>query len=380
MVNLTTLQEDKTGSPRQKRSIEIEYWVINEEGQLTDPGSMVDAAPGVEREFVIPLLEIKTSPCESSAELRKQLYSRLSRVLAAGEKEGTKLVPLSTPLHAKEIEDLPHERTRIQDRVVGDQFECVRHCAGTHIHFEQIPGREVDQLNLLTAIDPALALVNSAPYFQGSYVADSARSEIYRWKAYDNLPYQGQLWPYVKNIEEWATRLDRRYEEFVTDAITKGIDRSEVESCFDPESAVWTPVKLRAEFPTVEWRSPDTAFPDQVLELADQVNTLMQHLRRTEIQIEGDRGSISGDKITIPTFDVVENHVRLAIQRGLQSPEVRSYLDQMGFDILSFDPITYNLHTEETISIDRARTLRLKYAEQLEKNVINNQPINIHSK
>jgi len=45
-----------------KRSIELEYCVIDSEGRLTEPGTPVDAAPGVEREFVEPLLEVKTAP------------------------------------------------------------------------------------------------------------------------------------------------------------------------------------------------------------------------------------------------------------------------------------------------------------------------------
>ncbi len=105
----------------------------------------------------------------------------------------------------------------------------MRRCAGTHVHFEQLPGREIDQLNLLTALDPALALVNSSPFFEGSRLAASSRPEVYRWRAYDSLPYQGQLWSYAEDTEEWATRLQRRYEEFVTEAVMMGFDVSAFE-------------------------------------------------------------------------------------------------------------------------------------------------------
>lgn len=362
-------------SGRRRRSVEVEYWVIDERGRLTEPGPMADAAEGVEREFVRPLLEIKTSPCETTAQLREQLYGRLSRVLEVGEAEGKKLVPLATPLYADEIRELPHERTRIQNRVVGEEFECVRHCAGTHVHFEQLPGRETDQLNVLTAIDPALALVNSSPYFQGSRVAASARSVAYRWKAYDSLPRQGQLWPYVDSTEEWATRLHRRYEEFVTEAVARGVPRADVESCFDPESAVWTPVKLRAEFPTVEWRSPDAALPDQVLQLADQLGSLMDHLADAEVCIDGDEGRVTDDRIVIPTFDVVENRARRAVETGVQARDVRSYLKRMGFDVSAFTPLTRTLDAGESLSPERARELRLKYADRLRESVTEHGPI-----
>jgi hypothetical protein len=71
-------------------------------------------------------------------------------------------------------------------------------------------------------------LVNSSPYYRGSRLAASARSEIYRWKAYENLPNQGELWSYAEDTEEWAKRLQRRYEAFVTRAIVAGVDGAEV--------------------------------------------------------------------------------------------------------------------------------------------------------
>ena len=358
-----------TGTGRLRRSIEVEYWVVDEDGELTEPGPLVDAGPGVEREFVEPLLEVKTSPCETTAGLREQLYDRLGRVLAVADREGKGLVPLATPLYGGDIEDLDHERTRIQDRVVGDGFECVRHCAGTHIHFEQLPGREIDQLNLLTAADPALALVNSSPYFQGSRLAASARSEVYRWKAYESLPNQGQLWPYARDTEEWATRLERRYEEFATEAVMLGFDRADVESYFDPESAVWTPVKLREEFSTVEWRSPDTALPSQVVRLADQLSTLVERLDGTELRVEGETGGVTDEAIVLPEFDAVQEYVRAGIRMGLSSPAVRAYLDRMGFDVSTFEPLTREFEAREELSPEHASELRLAYADRLRNDI-----------
>nr|WP_302082443.1 glutamate-cysteine ligase family protein [Salinibaculum sp. KK48] len=151
-----------------RRSIEVEYWVVDDEGYLAEPTGLVDATEGAEREFVEPLLEVKTTPCETTAELREELLGRLGRVLRRAEELDRGLVPLATPVHTEEIADLPSERTDIQDTVVGGDFEYVRHCAGTHVHIEQLPGREVDQLNTLVALDPALALANSSPFFPRS--------------------------------------------------------------------------------------------------------------------------------------------------------------------------------------------------------------------
>lgn len=349
-----------------RRSVEVEYWVIDDEGDLIEPGDLVDASPGVEREFVAPLLEIKTTPCETTEELRGELFDRLDRVLRRADELGLGLVPLATPLAADAIRDRPSERTRIQDRVVGERFEYVRHCAGTHIHVEQQPGLEIDQLNTLTALDPALALVNSSPYFDGEYLAAGARSLLYRRMAYSALPHQGELWRYADDTEEWAERLGRRYREFKTAAVVAGIDPETVDSTFDPEGAVWTPVKLRDEFSTVEWRSPDTALPSQAIRLADDIAGVVERLRDTELRIEGEAGHLRADAIVLPEFDAVEEYVDAAIREGMSSDAVRAYLDRMGFDVDAYDPLSHDVYNREELSATEVRELRLDYAARLE--------------
>lgn len=381
-----------TGTSPVRRSVEVEYWVIDEEGDLTAPGELLDAAPGVEPEFVEPLIEIKTTPCETTAALRRELFDRLDRVVRRADERDKALVPLATPLWTGPIADRDHDRIRIQDRVVGDRFDCVRRCAGTHVHVEQQPGHEIDQLNLLTALDPALALVNSSPYHGHVRVAAGARSLLYRWRAYDHLPHQGELWRYADTTEEWARRLERRYEEFLTEAVMAGFDRETVESCFDPEGAAWTPVKLRGAFSTVEWRSPDTALPSQVVRLADDVVGAVERLVRPasdpDVRIEdasrenrSDRESPEnghggvGDGVVIPEFDTVRELVDDAVREGLSSPAVRSYLERMGFDVDAYDPLTEEFHHGRELTAAEARRIRLEYAERLKRDVQRRQPV-----
>jgi gamma-glutamyl:cysteine ligase YbdK (ATP-grasp superfamily) len=351
-----------------RRSIEVEYWVVDEAGNLVEPDGLTDF-PGVEREFVRPLLEIKTSPCESSEELRTELLERISKVVDRGNDLGKRLVPLGTPINEPEIREHPSDRTRIQNDVVGDNFDYVRHCAGTHIHVEQQPGRAIDQLNTLIALDPALALVNSSPYYQGRNVATGARSWLYRWKAYDDLSHQGRLWRYVDSQGEWNRRLERRYEEFVTAAMDEGIDRRVIAANFDPESAIWTPVQLRERFNTVEWRSPDTALPSQVLQVADHITDVIGHLDETELRIEGERGEIREDGIIIPEFGTVLEYLNEAIESGLASEAVCGYLERMGFQPDTYDPIAQALDGKEVVQPDEARNIRLEYAARLEEDV-----------
>jgi hypothetical protein len=381
-----------------RRSVEVEYWVVDEDGWLTDPGALVDAAPGAEGEFVEPLLEIKTTPCTTTAELRTELFSQLDSVLRRAEDLGKRLVPLATPLGtaaAEPIRDRPSERTEIQDHVVGPEFEYVRHCAGTHIHVEQQPGRAIDQLNTLIALDPALALANSARHFNGTPIAAGARSKCYRWLAYDGLDHQGRLWPYVTDRAEWDRRLQARYEEFLAAAERAGWDRATVADCFDPESAVWTPVQLRDAFDTVEWRSPDATLPSEIIRLADSMATTVEHLRDVPVRVAdaaatGDGvdatagrttgradapGRIDDDEIVLPPFEVVTDHVERAVRDGLAADSLRAYLSRMGFAVDDYDPLAAEAADWGTLTPRAARRLRLEYADRLRTDVVQRAPM-----
>jgi gamma-glutamyl:cysteine ligase YbdK (ATP-grasp superfamily) len=350
-----------------RRSVEVEYWVVDREGRLTTPGPLVEG-PGAEREFVAPLLEVKTTPCETATELRRELLERVRAALDRAAAADRHLVPLATPVHAGEIRDILDDRTRVQAAVVED-FEYVRHCAGTHVHVEQQPGRAVDQLNTLVALDPALALVNSSPYYQGERMAAGARSKLYRRLAYDGLAHQGRLWPYVDDTDEWTRRLERRYEEFCRAASEAGVDRRTVAANFDAESAVWTPVQLRSAFDTVEWRSPDTALPSEVLRLAEDLVGAVERTVAAGVEIDGDRGRVTEDGVVLPAFETVLDHLAGAIREGLADDGLRAYLDRMGFRVDAYDPASRDLAGEEPVSRARARELRLEHARRLERDL-----------
>ena len=356
-----------SSTPSLKRSIEVEYWVVDEAGDLTQPGSLIDL-PGAEREFVEPMLEIKTTPCTSTAELRGELFERVRAALDRGEELGKQLVPLATPLNYEEIREIPCDRTRIQNEVVGEDFQYVRHCAGTHIHIEQQPGRAVDQLNTLIALDPALALVNSARHFRGKPMAPGARSKCYRWLAYDGLQNQGELWPYVDDRTDWNHRLQACYDRFREQAIAAGIDESSFESCFDPESAVWTPVQLREEFGTVEWRSPDTTLPGRTVQLADTLAEVAGELDGRPVNIGGNTPRVDDERIVLPDFATVSDYVDTAIEEGL-TESLAAYLSEMGFEPDAFDPIADTFDHDGPIDRETARQLRLEYATRLRENV-----------
>ncbi|WP_226482038.1 glutamate-cysteine ligase family protein [Natrinema amylolyticum] len=380
-----------------KTSIEVEYWVVDSDGALTEPGPLADVSDRTEREFVEPLFELKTPPCESVAELRTALVDELEAVLSTAAELDKRLVPLGTPINGGAIDRRPGERGRIQKAVIGENFDYAKHCAGTHIHVEK---RNVtDQLNALIALDPALALVNSSPYYRGERVANGARAHCYRKQSYEAYPKHGQLWRYVENVGEWHRRLEHRYEEFEAAAVEAGVDPVAVEEHFSPDDVVWTPIRLRDSMPTVEWRSPDAALPSQLLRLTDEIETVMERLHHTDVRIDAEDGRGAGDEraesdgsgvglghggssgptarpghvtsegIALPAFETVRDLAESAISDGLASAAVAGYLERMGFTVSDYHPISTRIDGRQYVTNADARDLRLEYASRLEEDV-----------
>lgn len=350
-----------------RKAIEVEYWVVDSDGSLTTPGELIDLSEYIDEEFVDPMLELKTPPCDSFDHLKRTFLQQLDELLDAAAARDKHLVPLGTPINGAPIDQRPGERTRIQKSVIGEEFQFANYCAGTHLHFEK--ENVTDQLNVLIALDPALALLNSSPYFEGEPLANGARSYLYRKKCYDKFPKHGQLWEYVETVAEWERRLEECFQEFASAAMDAGVNESAIHSNFSEDTVVWTPVRLREAMPTVEWRSPDTALPSQVLALVKRIDQIMCQVSDTVVTVDGDQGRVSPDEITIPEFSAVKSFTDAAIHRGLDSPEVREYVERMGFDLSEFDPFSAAISGKSHVTIPEARQIRLTSGRRMRQDV-----------
>ncbi|WP_222915862.1 glutamate-cysteine ligase family protein [Natrinema sp. SYSU A 869] len=378
-----------------KTSIEVEYWVIDSNGNLTEPGPLADGSDRTDQEFVEPLVELKTPPCESVSELRTALVDDLENALSRAAELDKRLVPLGTPINGDVIDHRPSERGRIREAVFGKNSDYATHCAGTHIRVEK---RTItDQLNALIALDPALALVNSSPYYRGERIANGARSHCYRKRSTETHPKHGQLWRYVENIGEWHRRLEQCYEEFKAAAVEAGVDAAAVEEHVSSDDVIWTPVRLRDSRPTIEWRSPDAALPSQLLRLTADLETVMERLHHTNVRIgtEGDGGGtrresdgsgvglgyggsggptarpghVTNEGVALPAFETVRDLADSAIRNGLASAAVAGYLERMGFTVGDYHPIATRIDGRQYVTKADACDLRLEYASRLEEDV-----------
>ena len=352
------------GGQFMKIGVESEYWVVDETGALCDGRELVDAHECVEPEFIASLIEIKTPPVANESALRRTLQSTLRTVLAAADAQGKRLVPLGTPL-ADSSSPIVSERGQLLERIYGDGIKPATQCAGTHVHFdaENVPR----QVNLLTALDPALALVSSSPYYAGEHSMHAARPYAYRSLCGDEFVQFRDLWEYTTDTTSWNDRLATAYEAFRTLAIDRGVTEQEFTTHFQPENTMPTPVRVRQQFPTVEWRAPDTALPSQVVKLTNDISRLVDQTASKPVEI-GEPG-VGPDRIGIPAFDDLTQLTAAAIERGLDSPAVWNYLEAMSIDPRDYQPISAEIGHQSSVSVAEAQRIRLEYADRLEHDV-----------
>ncbi|WP_336365197.1 glutamate-cysteine ligase family protein [Halalkalicoccus salilacus] len=345
--------------------LELEYWTVDNTGALAPARPVLDRIDDLDAESADPMLEVVTDPCNDVPELRKEVTDRLHEAIDVAKEENRRLVPLGTPLNADSISTSDGPRTQIQRQVLGECFENATYCAGTHLHVDQIDGAETDQLNLLTALDPAFALVASSSHHQGDNVASCARSHIYRRQCYGDYPELGQLWPYVESTADWEKRVTTTFDWFRRQTLSTGVDPATFDEHFTPEDSMWTPIRLREEFGTIEWRAPDVTLPGQIFQLVTDIRDALDVVVDRGLEIGGE-GEVTATTVRVPEFDQLRQYVRTAMDSGLGAPAVEQYLERMGFDCGNYRPIAREFEHIQSISRSDAKRLRLRYADRLE--------------
>lgn len=347
-----------------KMGVEVEYWVIDNTGRLCTGRDLMDVHEFIQPELVDSLIEVQTPPVRDELEISHELQWILQTVLDEANHRGKRLVPLGTPLTANPL-PITTDRGTLLQTIYRNGLECAKNCAGTHVHFDK--GNVTRQLNLLTALDPALALLSSSPYYMGERVATSSRAHAYRYTSgQEFIPYRDR-WEYTSSVAEWNQRLQERYLEFMILAVGRGVCPDAFETLFQPENTVLTPVRLRQVSPTVEWRAPDTALPSQIAQLAGDIGRLMRRTENTPVEI-GMPG-VDPDRIGIPESGELQRLAESAIRSGLDSVRVRTYLESMSLDRTRYQPLSERIQGPRILSENEARRIRLDHAAKLERDV-----------
>lgn len=347
-----------------KTGLELELWLVDDDGRLRDCQELAEGHDRIEREFVGPLVEVRTAPHESEEALRRDVQRTLRTAIHEADSLDRKLVPLGTPL-TDASKPARTERGELFEEIYGEGVTSAKNCAGTHVHFEQ--GNVRRQLNLLTALDPALALLSTSPYYRGRRRVNCSRALAYRTECGEAFERYCDLLGYVDSVEEWRTRVTDGFEAFKSLAAERNVPVDRVTELFEPENTVLNPVRLRRSQPTVEWRAPDSALPSQVLRIASDVGDLVSETE-TKPLVFGSPG-IAFDRIRIPEFPELQDLSEEAIRWGLDSEHVRGYLDSMGFDVSAYRPAANQIGGPGRITEAEARKVRLEYARRLRVDV-----------
>jgi gamma-glutamyl:cysteine ligase YbdK (ATP-grasp superfamily) len=347
-----------------KTGIELELWVIDRSGRLCDGTAIIEAHERIEGEFIDPLLEVRTEPHTDHDELQSDLQRTLGAAIRAANAEDKRLVPMGTPLTPSNA-SANCIRGHLFETIYGDGVKSAKNCAGTHIHFDQT--EVTRQINLLTALDPALALVSSSPYYDGQCGADSCRARAYRKECGSQFREYCDLWSYTESEEDWQARVEAAYENFVELAREQGVPEEIVEKFFTPEDTVLNPVRLRPNLGTVEWRAPDAALPSEIVQLATDVGQLVTQAESKPLSYGSPH--VREDGIRLPDFSQLKGLSRRAIASGLEARDVRSYLQNMSFDVTEYSPLSLQIDTREPLTESRASRLRLEQARRLHNDV-----------
>lgn len=353
--------------------IELELWVVDRKGRLRSARPLVEALDFVDPELVTPLVEVKTDPALSTSELRAQLRRRLSSALAAADRERLRVFALGTALNRGPLRLVESRRFRLQRRVTPREIETERRLAraGLHVHFshsgERRPAR--DRINLLTALDPVAAVLNSSPYGAAVAAASSSRNFLYRYGRRLELPGHSTLWPYARTVEDWQREIDRRFRQFERLARWRGVSSGLVRRIQSPDDALWTPVRLRRRWPTVEYRSPDATLPSETLRLVGDLSRLIDQTRGKPVVVGREVG-VHSAAIVVPPFPTVAALARDAAARGIDSEALVEYLDRLGIEPRRYRPLDRRLPYRRRLRDRERRHLRLALADLFEEDVL----------
>lgn len=351
-----------------KKGIELEYFTIDHEGNLADADEITDELEFAAPEFAKCITEIKSEPCDSIEELREDVKEKVGKATEKADEKGLKLAPVGTPLNHTDVELIESERLWMMKKFNPDDIRVEKELArtGLHIHFEK---RNVkDQLNILTALDPASALINSSPYHKGENEASSCRNWVYRYSWEPKFPDSVKLWDYADSVQEWKDRMHSAFDDFKEGALEAGVEEETFNNHYHRDRSIWTPIRLRDQFPTVEYRSPDTCLPSQAIKLAEDMEKILKKSQDKEVKI-GQELEVNEKIMHLPKFEKLEKLSRIAAIEGLESQKLNDYLAKFSINPDDYRPLTEDLKKDQEISLEEARKARVKASEMLEEDV-----------
>ena len=282
-------------------SVAVDYWVIDETGDVADPARVAEI-PGASAGTTPHSIAVETPPTDHCGDLREHLEGRLRTAVAVAHELECRLLPLGLRPDLLADSDAESGET--------DQPPPTA-TASTRITFDVDPEAAVDVYNILLALDPAFALLNTTQWSTGDQQFTCGRTAVQN-RDHRVAPYR---------TEGNADPLGVDGEDRKPDT-TDGEDR---------ETDGWQPVRL-LEAGRIEWRALDATTPTLLVDLIADVVSILRQASTCRLSVESFGNGFDVGCLCLPTRRWREIYAEQAAHRGADSVVLRAYLDRLGID------------------------------------------------
>ena len=272
-------------------SVAVDHWVIDETGDLADPARVAEL-PGASAGTTPHSIAVETPPTEICGDLRAHLEGRLQTAVAVAHKQECRLLPLGlrpdllaeTDVESGETDQPPPGAT-----------------AGTRISFDVDPESAVDVYNILLALDPTFALLNTT-----------------RWSTENRQYACGRA--ATRDPNHWVPPY--RTDGDVEPAEVDGEDR---------ETDRWQSVRF-TEPGRIEWRALDATTPTLLVDLIADVVSVLRQASTCRLDVESFGNGFDVGCLSLPSQRWREVYAEQATHRGAESVVLRAYLERIGIE------------------------------------------------
>ncbi len=362
--------------------LEFETFILDSNGRVSEfkVDDLIDVCLARElparEESSMNMLEFGTSPYADLQRAFLEMVSTLSDVIKTARKLNCYVYPLANYIG----EFQPKLRNTgwyvVKRQIVGtNRMLLAASCAGFHFHYslsgnifnevskflQIIPHKDdrqviLNQHNALIAADPAfITILQSSPFFNGSYVAKDSRVVVYRGGeaigidgAYTNLKEFGGLQPYTHSYEELMKSIFYRYEKWHKLASFSGQSSEDIAAKSKLDYA-WNPIKIN-KLGTIEYRGMDMNYPKYIMGASLLLKFLLHKVSDPKLSIMPCKAGIKDPfkledgVVFVPPANYLHNILQYeAAKNGLDNKAVCNYVKALYKFVKPRIPKRYNV-------------------------------------
>ncbi|MFH1442762.1 MAG: glutamate-cysteine ligase family protein [Candidatus Micrarchaeota archaeon] len=351
--------------------LEVEFLLIDEAGQITNSAdSLLERIRGKRIDYHVRpevskfMIEVGAHPKPTVRQSAKGFLKTLSILSDEAKKIDLRLLPLAAYPGAVKPVMRKKPWYKMQEMVLGKEaLENAGCVTGFHFHASlpkgiydsakddlrpQKRGKAekllVDQYNFLIAIDPAaITLMQSSPFYQGTYLCKDSRVAVYRNMEikecrtrgiYYSNPLFGELPQYEHTSADISYLIKLRKRRWLDLLEHKNMKLTASIRKAHPLRFYWGPLRIN-KVGTFELRGMDMNLPSIMLGTSTLIKRGLLGIETDNLDVvPSELGAqmpfkVEGGKLHIPPYREVENLIRKSAVHGLASPQVKNYVTRL---------------------------------------------------